>query len=118
MPANWWHPDHTYSGSSDNLSLEPEAGGVWKETWEGGSVIHGRVILVRDGEVLRMNAPFGPLQGVGAYTIWTITISADGDGSKVVFDEIANGPPTADLAELAPAVHFVKQEAINRLVAD
>ena len=117
QPSTWWHPDHTYSGSSENLSLVAKAGGVWREDWEGGSVIHGTVILVKEGELLRMDAPFGPLQGLAAHTIWTINITSDGDGSKVVFDEVSNGPPTADLAELAQAVHYVKQEAINRLVA-
>jgi len=115
QPSTWWHPDHTYSGSSENLSLEAVAGGAWREVWEGGSVTHGTVVFVKEGEVLRMNAPFGPLQSLAAYTIWTITISADGDGSKVVFDEVSNGPPTANMAEIAEAVNFVKGEAIKRL---
>lgn len=118
QPAAWWHPDHTYSGSSDNLSLEPVAGGVWKEEWEGGSVVHGTVIYVREGRVLRMNAPFGPLQELGAYTIWTITVSPDGNGSRVVFDEVSSGPPSANLPELAEAVDFVKTEAIGRLTRE
>ena len=114
-PELWWHPNHTYSGNSENLSLNAEAGGIWLESWRGGSVAHGTVLYVREGEVLRLNAPFGPLQGLGAYTIWTITISPDGNGSRIVFDEVANGPPSANLAELAGAVDSVKTEAIGRL---
>jgi hypothetical protein len=114
-PETWWHPDHTYSGDSENLSLDAEAGGIWMESWEGGSVAHGTVLYVKEGEVLRMNAPFGPLQALGVYTIWTITISPDGSGSRVVFDEVSNGPPSANLAELAGAVDNVKAEAIARL---
>ena len=116
-PAAWWHPDHTYSGDAANLSLDPVAGGLWLEKWADGSVAHGEVINVVEGRTLRLNAPFGPLQGAGAYTIWTITISPDGDGSRVVFDEIATGPPTADMAELAGAVDYVKGQAIERLTS-
>jgi len=115
QPATWWHPDHTYSGRAENLSLNAEVGGVWREDWDEGSVIHGTIIFLRRGQVLRMNAPFGPLQELGAYTIWTITISQDGDGSRVVFDEVSNGPPSANMAETATAVDFVKGEAIIRL---
>ncbi len=116
-PETWWHPDHTYSGSSENLSLNPKAGGLWLETWDDGSVVHGSVLYVEDGRSMRLYAPFGPLQGLGVYTVWTITISAEGDGSKVVFDEISSGPPSADLDELAKAVDFVKTEAMTRLTA-
>ena len=114
-PATWWHSDHTYSGKSENLSLIAEAGGTWREVWEGGSVTHGEVVFVKPGEMLRLIAPFGPLQGLGAYTIWTITITPNEDGSTVKFDEVSNGPPTADMAEIAKAVDFVKGEAISRL---
>lgn len=117
-PASWWHPDHTYSGDAANLSLDLRAGGLWLEEWAGGSVAHGEVLLVQKGEVLRMAAPFGPLQGAGAYTVWTITITAADGGSVVVFDEISTGPASANLAELAGAVDYVKTEAISRLVAE
>ena len=92
-PASWWHPDHTYSGDSANLSLDATAGGLWREAWEGGSVSHGRVLYVKRGQQLRMAAPFGPLQGLGAYTIWTISITPAENGSKVVFDEVSTAPP-------------------------
>lgn len=116
-PASWWHPDHTYSGDARNLSLEATAGGLWLETWDGGSVAHGEVLLAREGEMLRMNAPFGPLQGIGAYTIWTISITAVDGGSLVTFDEVASAPPGNDMEQLAGAVDYVKTEAIARLVA-
>ncbi len=114
-PAAWWHPDHTYSGSADNLSLDLKPGGLWLETWESGAVSHGEVLLMQDKRILRLNAPFGPLQGVGAHVIWTITIEEKETGAMVIFDESATAPPTAKLDELAPAVDFVKTEAIRRL---
>lgn len=116
-PAAWWHPSHTYSGDAANLSLDVRPGGLWKEEWDGGSVLHGRVLFIQPGSTLRLEAPFGPLQSIGAYTIWTITITATDEGSLVVFDEVSTGPPTADMAGLAPAVERVKAEAIGRLAS-
>ena len=118
QPADWWHPDHTYSGDANNLSLEARAGGVWHEEWDSGSVVHGIVLLVQDQKTLRLNAPFGPLQDLGVSVVWTITIEPEGDGSKVTFDEIANGTNNSNLEKLAPAVDFVKIQAIKRLVAE
>jgi len=115
-PSSWWHPEHTYSGKAENLQLTAEAGGTWREVWDTGSVTHGEVIMVQQGKVLRLNAPFGPLQGLGAYVVWTITVEAEGEGTRVIFDEVASGPPTAKLNELAKAVDGVKGEAIERLV--
>jgi len=114
-PQTWWHPDHTYSGSSKNLSLKAKAGGLWKEVWPEGSVIHGQVLYIKKGQQLRLSAPFGPLQEMAVTDIWTITISPHENGSKIVFDEVANGTAASGLDELAKAVDFVKQEAIERL---
>lgn len=116
-PASWWHPDHTYSGNASGLSLDARAGGLWREDWTGGSVSHGQVLYVKDGEQLRMSAPFGPLQSMAVNVVWTITITeSETGGSVVVFDEVANGSSASGLNELASAVDFVKQEAITRLV--
>lgn len=118
-PQDWWSSDHTYSGDAANLALTAKAGGLWQETWEGGSVEHGRVLAVQEGKQLRLDAPFGPLQGMGVTVIWTISIAADEDsgGSRVVFDEIANGSAASGLDKIAPAVDGVKSEAIQRLTA-
>lgn len=116
-PARWWHPDHTYSGDAGNLTLTAEAGGLWREDWAAGSVAHGEVLYVQEGEILRLEAPFGPLQGLGAYTVWTITIEPAGDGSLVLFDEISSAPPGSKMDEMAKAVDYVKSEAIQRLAA-
>ncbi len=114
-PASWWHPDHTYSGDAGNLSLDLTAGGLWREDWEGGTVTHGTVVFVDAGKALRLEAPFGPLQGIGAYVVWTITLEPIADGTRIVFEESAIGPPAGDYAELAKAVDFVKAEAMRRL---
>jgi len=115
-PAEWWSPAHTYSGDSGNLSLDASVGGYWKEAWEGGVVAHGRVILLQAPQTLRLEAPFGPLQGVGAYTVWTISLEPEQGGTRVLFEETAVAPASAKLDALAPAVDAVKTEAMRRLV--
>lgn len=116
QPSSWWHPEHTYSGDSQNISFEPTAGGLWLESWNEGSVIHGEVIFVKPRRVLRLNAPFGPLQELGAYTIWTIKLEAQDKGTRVIFEEVSHGPESAKMSDIAVAVDFVKGEAIKRLV--
>jgi uncharacterized protein YndB with AHSA1/START domain len=116
-PASWWHPDHSYSGDAANLSLDPVAGGAWREDWAGGSVVHGEVLYAAPPFQLRLDAPFGPLQGMAVDVVWTISIVADGDGSMVSFEEIGNGSSASGLTQLAPAVDGVKQQALERLIA-
>lgn len=93
-------------------------GGLWQETWPGGSVVHGTVLYIKKGEVLRLNAPFGPLQEMAVTDIWTITLTPYNEGAKIVFDEVVNGSSESDLIEMAKAVDFVKQDAIERLAAE
>ncbi len=116
-PETWWSPAHSYSGDAANLSLDPRAGGLWKEEWDGGSVAHGEVLYVNPGEQLRLEAPFGPLQSMAVDVVWTITILPEGSGSKVIFDEVANGSDASNLDKVAGAVDGVKAEAMRRLVA-
>ena len=117
-PSQWWHPDHTYSGDSKNLSLDLAAGGLWREDWSGNSVYHGSVLSVIEGKMLRLDAPFGPLQGLAVSTVWTISVKSEGDKTVVTFDEIANGTLISQLDEIAKAVDYVKSEALSRLVAN
>lgn len=116
QPDTWWHPDHTYSGLAENLRLDAQAGGLWLETWDGHSVEHGRVLTLMEGQSIRLDAPFGPLQGTAVNVVWTITIEPDGNGTRVTFDEIANGSSASGLDKIAPAVDGVKQQAMARLV--
>ncbi|MEE4145214.1 MAG: hypothetical protein V2I26_10485 [Halieaceae bacterium] len=116
-PESWWSPVHSYSGDAANLSLDLRAGGLWKEEWDGGSVAHGYVLYVNPGEQLRLEAPFGPLQSMAVNVVWTISVRAEGTGSKVIFDEVANGSEASRLDTIAGTVDGVKAEALRRLVA-
>ncbi len=114
-PSRWWHSDHTYSGDANNLSLDLQAGGLWREDWEGGSVAHGTVLYVQNERVLRLDAPFGPMQGLGVSAVWTISIKPQDKGSLITFDLNVNGSSASNLDSLASAVDSVKGAAIKSL---
>ncbi len=118
--SDWWSSAHTYSGDAENLSLtEVAPGGIWVETWEGGSVLHGEVIAAmhRDGNhVVRFDASFGPLQSIGVEAVLTISINQDGERSKVVMDYFVTGASFQALSDIAPVVDAILTEQINRLV--
>jgi len=115
-PKSWWLPDHTYSGDSANLSIDPVAGGLWQETWDGGSVWHGSVLRAEPGKILVLNAPFGPLQDLAVTSVWTISLDAqEGGGTRITFDHVTNGSSASGLEGMAPAVDYVKSEALQSL---
>ena len=115
-PSEWWQSDHTYSGDADNLSLDPHAGGHWREDWHGGSVWHGTVLQAQPETRLVLSAPFGPLQGLAVTSVWTISLAPnESGGTLITFDHITNGTSVSDLDTMAPAVDFVKQQAIESL---
>ena len=115
-PSEWWQSDHTYSGDARNLSLDPQAGGLWREDWDGGSVWHGSVLQAQPEQTLVLSAPFGPLQGLAVMSVWTISLApTESGGTKITFDHVTNGTGASNLDALAPAVDFVKQQAIESL---
>lgn len=114
-PKSWWQSDHTYSGDANNLSLDPVAGGFWREDWQGGSVLHGTVLNIQTNKLLRLSAPFGPLQEMAVETVWTISLTETDTGTRITFEFIANGNEFSALEKLAPAVNYVKGEALKSL---
>lgn len=115
-PASWWASAHTYSGDARNLSFKAEAGGLWREDWEAGSVLHGTALTVIEGKLLVLSAPFGPLQGTGAECIWTISLEADGEeGTLIRSRHVIAGSPETGLEALAPAVDQVIGQGLARL---
>ncbi|MEO1043025.1 MAG: hypothetical protein AAFX52_12115 [Pseudomonadota bacterium] len=117
-PATWWADDHTYSADASNISPLGKAGSYWREDWQTGSVVHGRVLLVKDGEELVLSAPFGPLLYTGAECIWSIKLTpADGGGTRITSSHTVVGGEGTGLKELAPAVDFVMGAGIASLAS-
>jgi uncharacterized protein YndB with AHSA1/START domain len=65
--GRWWPADHTWFGRSENLRIEPRAGGCFCEIDGDRQVQHMTIGFVVPGHMLRMLGGLGPLQGIGMY---------------------------------------------------
>ncbi|HYC73654.1 SRPBCC family protein [Brevundimonas sp.] len=116
-PGAWWSDAHTYSGSASNISVDLRPGGCWCEALPGGGVKHAEAVLVwPERRMVRFDAPFGPLQDLGADAILTMTWAdaADGVGLTLKWTFTVNGPGTA---AMAGPVDGVMAEQFGRLAA-
>jgi len=113
--GEWWSSDHTYSGDAAHLTLSMEAGGCLCEIWPGGRIEHGRVLLSWPAQgMLRLNAPFGPLQAQPVTAILTYTIRAREAGGVEVIQTLAVGGGDETTAAMAEGVDFVMSEGLAR----
>lgn len=114
-PAAWWSDAHTYSGDAANLSVDLRPGGCWCEDLPGGGVKHGETVLFwPEQRMARFDAPFGPLQSIGANAILTMTWAEveGGSGRTLKWTFVVNGPGAGAMAE---AVDGVLGEQFARL---
>ena len=117
MPAGWWSSAHTYSGDAANIRLDMIPGGCWCEALPGGGVKHGEAIMVwPDRNMVRFDAPFGPLQGIGADAVLTMSWApVEGQATRRLrWTFVVSGPGSGAMAE---PVHAVMQEQFGRLAA-
>lgn len=80
-PENYWPKDHTWSGSPKNLSLKAELGGCFCERWKDGGAEHGRVIMVRRNQLLRLSAALGPMQDMAISGVLSIALAPQDGGT-------------------------------------
>lgn len=117
--ASWWNGSHTYSGDAKSLSLDAKAGGCWCESWAGGEVEHGRVVMVMPKQTLRIHGAFGPLQDLGVSAAMTFTL-ADGSApgtTKLTLNYKVVGSSLSGLDQLAPLVDQVLAEQVKSFAA-
>ena len=107
-PELWWPSDHTWSGAATNLRLEAQAGGCFCENWGEASAEHGRVVMSRPGELLRIQGALGPLQGMAVSAVLTIELeAAQGGGTTAKVNYRISGDPSHGLDKFVPAVDQV-----------
>jgi uncharacterized protein YndB with AHSA1/START domain len=117
IPADWWHPDHTWSTDAANLSLDPRAGGCFCEALPGGgSNEHLRVVHAAPGRLLRLDGRLGPLQPLPLTGVmsWQLAETESGD-TTVTLRYVVAGPPGSALQNWAPPVDGVLAQQIDRL---
>ncbi|MEG3179805.1 SRPBCC family protein [Sphingomonas sp. LT1P40] len=106
-PASWWSKDHTYSGDSANITLDPRPGGCWCEKLSGGSIEHARVLYADRGKVLRVSGAFGPLQSGAVTGTITFALRAEGQGTVLTVTYVVGGYHPAGLSNFAQPVDAV-----------
>jgi hypothetical protein len=121
QPGLWWNGEHTYSGSSANMSLDAVPGGCFCETIpaaggaRAGAIEHMRVIYIAPGSALRLTGGLGPLQPEAVTGVLTMTVEPAGEGAKIAWDYVVGGYMRMSMTELAPLVDQVMAEQLGRL---
>lgn len=112
----WWNGEHSYSGDSANMTIVLTPGGCFCEALpKGGGVKHGEVIMVMPGQVLRLDAPLGPLQGEGVSAALTFTLKATANGGVEVVETFNVGGARPEIVGYAAGIDAVVGEQLARL---
>ncbi len=116
-PRRFWDGEHTYSGDSTNLSLDPVPGGCFCETVpaNGGAIEHARVIYATPGEVLRLRGSLGPLQSEALVGTLTVTLKPVDGGTELEWVYVVGGYARFSLEQVAPVVDSVVGTQFERL---
>ena len=113
--AAWWNPEHTYSGSSANLSLAPAPGGCFCERFpKGGGIEHMRVVYVDPGKRIVLTGALGPLLYEATAGVLDVQVKSTGGGSQVTIDYRAAGFYKGGADKLAPIVDQVLADQVKR----
>jgi hypothetical protein len=115
--GKWWNSEHTWSGNAANLSLALTAGSCFCERWDGNSVQHAQVIMVRKDAVVRMAGALGPLQDMAVNAVLTFAIEVKDGKTLLNMNYRVNGGANSGLDQLASAVDGVLTEQMHRLVS-
>jgi hypothetical protein len=114
--GSWWDAEHTYSGKSENLSLDLVPGGCFCERLPGGGgVEHMRVSYVDPGKQhLVLTGALGPLLYEAVTGVMDVQVKRIAGGAQVVLDYRAAGFAAGGADKLAPAVDGVLTEQMKR----
>ena len=119
--SEWWHSDHTWSGSAENLYIDAKLGGCFCERLpqdgEGndGGVEHLRIVYLKPLHEIRFDGALGPLQTMAVQGRMTWKINATETGSTITFTYLVHGYLDGGFAGMAPAVDSVIKQQLDRL---
>ncbi|WP_411360350.1 SRPBCC family protein [Pseudidiomarina salilacus] len=112
----WWLADHTWYGSSTNMSIDTKPNGCLCETNGEQFTEHLRVVKYEPGQAIRFTGGLGPLQGEGVNGVmdWSITPdSHDPQRSVLTVKYRVGGYTPNDLSQWANAVDNVLQQQMD-----
>jgi hypothetical protein len=111
----WWDPQHTYSGSSANLSIDARPNGCFCEKLRSsGGIAHMTVVYADPGRIVRLSGGLGPLQAYAVSGAMTVQFSEVANRTVVDFTYTVGGYVPQGLDKLAPIVDKVLVEQMGR----
>ncbi len=114
--GKWWDGEHTYSGDSRNLSLDPVVRGCFCEKLSlYAGIEHAYVVYAQPARTLRLVGALGPLQEFGVTGSLTWQIEAAAGGSKITVTYNVGGFADRPLADWAPIVDEIIGAQVKRL---
>ena len=116
QPAQWWNPEHSFSGSASSLTLDAIAGGCFCEVLPGGgSVQHMLVVMGAPDKEIVMRGAMGPLQKLGVDGAMTFSVAPAGNGTTVTLTYAIGGYIPGGFGEWSKAVDAMLAETVGRL---
>ena len=106
-PERYWPADHTWSAKRESLSLDPVAGGCYCERWDGGSAVHGGVVMAVPDESLVLNDALGPFLEMAISGILSIKLEEKNGTTTAIVTYRVSGDAEHKLDQLAPIVDQV-----------
>jgi len=114
--ARWWAPDHTFSGSAANLSIDARPGGCFCERLPGGGGVHHLTVVYADpGKMLRLNGGLGPLQDMAVAGSLTFKLTESSGKTTIETTYKVGGYAPGGLEALAKIVDGVLAAQVQRL---
>lgn len=114
--GDWWNPEHTYSGSSHNLSIEAKAMGCFCEKLSNDGIVrHMEVVIVMPGKTLGLTGALGPLQSIAATGNMKVQLAPADVGTKLDVTYAVLGYLPAGMNTWAEPVNTVLTEQFTRL---
>mgnify|MGYP000011001876 CR=1 FL=1 len=112
----WWHPDHTWFGKAENLTITPTVGGCFCEQDNDKQANHMTVSYVDPNNEIKMLGGLGPLQmmGVNGGMSWKFE-AIDENNTKITFHYQVSGYVSGGMTKLAPIVDKVQRIQVTRL---
>jgi len=113
--GSWWHPDHTFSGDSKNLSFDKKIHCFCESLADGGFVRHLDWVFYQPGQKARFVGGLGPLQTLPVDGVLTFYFKSESKGETRITVTYRVSSSGDRLKGWPKAVHQVLGEQVGRL---
>ncbi|MDE3196652.1 MAG: SRPBCC domain-containing protein [Acidobacteriota bacterium] len=114
--GEWWNPQHTFSGKSENLSIEDKPQGCWCEKiGANGGARHMQVLAAVPGKALVFSGAMGPMQPLALVGTMDIEFAAENSATKLTLTYTVGGYVPAGANTFAQPTDVVLTDQAERL---